>query len=260
MIGDDVAVDDLRVANLPELAGQRALVALLDRTFRAGAADQVLAVDVVRALAHAGNYVAGAWRGERLVGGTVAFLGTGHLHSHVTAVDPGTHGRGVGHALKLHQREWALARGITDVRWTFDPLVGRNAYFNITKLGAEPTAYLTDFYGPLTDGVNAGDETDRLYVRWDLTASRRAAEAEPAAAVPVLGRSADDRPLSTVPPPGGSPALVATPTDIEALRGRDPDAARAWRLAVRAALTTLLADGYRVTGFRRDGFYILEAR
>ncbi|NBP52503.1 MAG: GNAT family N-acetyltransferase, partial [Actinobacteria bacterium] len=71
--------------------------------------------------------------------------------------------------LKVAQREWALARGITEIRWTFDPLIARNAFFNLTRLGAVGAVYHADLYGTMTDPVNAGDATDRVEARWDLT-------------------------------------------------------------------------------------------
>jgi predicted GNAT superfamily acetyltransferase len=170
-------------------------------------------------------------------------------------------------ALKVHQRAWAMLRGIAVVSWTFDPLVRRNAYFNIVKLAAQPTEYLTNFYGDMHDGINGGGDTDRLLVRWELgTPSVAAASAgEPAAveaglelargAVVGLSSSSDGRPV-----PGslaGKTLLVAIPPDIEGLRGTDPEGAQAWRTAVREVLGTLIAEGAQVTGFDRAGWYLL---
>jgi hypothetical protein len=124
--------------------------------------------ELLRALAHAGSYVVGAFTGTRMVGASAGFFTAPPdpaLHSHITGVAPGVQHRGVGFALKLHQRAWAMARGIPAVVWTFDPLVARNAWFNLAKLGAEPTAYLEDFYGPMTDAINAGMASDRLLPR-----------------------------------------------------------------------------------------------
>ena len=50
---------------------------------------------------------------------------------------PEARGTGIGRAIKLHQREWAAANGIATIVWTFDPLVRRNAWFNIAVLGAD---------------------------------------------------------------------------------------------------------------------------
>ena len=81
---------------------------------------------------------------------------------------------GVGFELKQHQRRWCLERGVKTIEWTTDPLVRRNAYFNLTKLGARASDYLVNFYGAMTDGLNAGEESDRLLISWELE-SRRAA-------------------------------------------------------------------------------------
>ena len=92
--------------------------------------------ELLRAFSKAGNYIAGAFAGDELVGATIAFHSTPErhaLHSHIAGVAPGLVGRSVGYAMKLHQRGWALARGIDVIEWTFDPLVARNAYFNVRQ-------------------------------------------------------------------------------------------------------------------------------
>src|ERR687886_297223 len=113
--------------------------------------------------------VAAAITGTRLVAASAGFFTAPPecaLHSHITGVAPTDAHRGIGFALKLHQRAWALARGVRLVVWTFDPLVARNAWFNLAKLGALPTAYLESFYGAMSDGINAGEESDRVLVDW----------------------------------------------------------------------------------------------
>jgi predicted GNAT superfamily acetyltransferase len=178
-------------------------------------------------------------------------------------------GRNVGFALKLHQRAWALRRGVSSISWTFDPLIRRNAYFNVAKLAAQPTEYLTNFYGDMRDGINRGDDTDRLLVRWELdtsavgaAAARRSVTTDvtlmPGATV-ALASGPDGRPI--VPGPAGDGVvLVAVPADAEGLRQTDPDAAKAWRAALREVLGGLLADGARVTGFDRAGWYVVEQK
>jgi predicted GNAT superfamily acetyltransferase len=244
---------------------------LLGRVWRADSPDQLLNARMMRALAYAGNYVVGAFRENVLIGAAVAFFGIDHLHSHITGVDPSSQSRGTGYAIKLHQRAWALDRHIESVHWTFDPLVRRNAYFNLHKLGARAVAYLPDFYGQMTDGINAGDTTsDRLYIQWDVAspeaiaaAAGDAHEVDLAAVVAsgalvALGRDADG-----VPTPGraaydGRPVLVAVPPDVEWLRGTDPALAVRWRKEVRDALSGALDAGYRVTGMAREGWYLVE--
>ncbi|GAA4505300.1 MULTISPECIES: GNAT family N-acetyltransferase [Nonomuraea] len=208
-------------------------------------------VELMIAFAHAGGYVAGAFESGRLVGASVGFLAADRaLHSHVTGALPG---RGAGSALKLHQREWCLRRGLERITWTFDPLVRRNAWFNLVKLGARPEAYLERFYGVMADEINEGDESDRLLAVWRL-------DRPPGTAVearyPAVLADAGGRPL--VKPAEGRTVLVATPPDIETLRGQDPGAAREWRLATRETLGGLMAAGARVTGFTRHGEYVVE--
>jgi len=226
--------------------------------------------DILRALAHSGNYIAGTRSEGRIIGGIVGWLGGHppnhlHMHSHILGVLPGTEARGLGFALKQHQRVWCLERGVGAVEWTFDPLVRRNAYFNLTKLGAEAARYLVDFYGPMDDGINAGDESDRILIRWELMSekARRAAEGTPvqapvdASATPVLSVGDDGEPVS-----GellGRWALVQVPDDIVSVRRHDPELARSWRHAVRAALGNAMSAGYRVTAVTRDGRYVLDS-
>jgi predicted GNAT superfamily acetyltransferase len=248
----------VRVVELTHQTQHHALAGLFARVWAA----EVMHPSTLTALAFAGGYVAGAYDGDDLVGGSVGFLGVGHLHSDLTGVDPASRSTGIGYDLKQHQRAWCAQRGIPQVRWTFDPLVARNAYFNLHRLGARAVAYLADFYGPLTDGINAGDASDRLYVHWDVSdvdeipgvVDAGALRSEGAAM--VLDR-VDDQP---VPGPAGPDRirLVAVPTDIEGLRRRDPALAARWRRAVREALPAALEAGYRIAGISRDGFYELR--
>ena len=53
-------------------------------------------------------------------------------------------------------------------------------------------------------------------------------------------------------------SLVAVPHDIEALRASDPALAQRWRVAVREALAALVADGGRIDGFDRAGWYVVR--
>jgi predicted GNAT superfamily acetyltransferase len=261
------------VRELREPAGHEAASELLAKIWRADSPDQLLNARMMRALAYAGNYVVGAFRGGILIGAAVAFFGIDHLHSHITGVDPATQSRGAGYAIKLHQRAWALDRRIESVHWTFDPLVRRNAFFNLHKLGARAVAYLPDFYGPMTDGINAGDTTsDRLYIQWDVASPDAVAAAGgdtrevdldavvAGGADVALGRDPDGAPTPGKAVYDGRAVLVAVPLDVESLRGTDPDLAVLWRREVREALVGALDAGYAITGMARDGWYLLEGR
>ena len=218
------------------------------------------------ALSHAGASVAGAFDGARLVGASVGYfalpLGE-RLHSHVAGVSQSHVGRGIGRALKFHQRAWCLERGLTHMTWTFDPLVSRNAAFNITGLGVDIADYLQDFYGTMTDGVNAGQGSDRLLASWtldrtDATETRPATQpTPPASASALLSATEEGRPQLHVPDPTAQHLTVAVPPDIEALRHTDPTTAAAWRGVVRGALVPMMARGWAITGFH-DHQYLLE--
>lgn len=227
-----------------------------------------VSAELMRALAHAGNYAVGAYDTTQpgsLVGACVGFFGPptqGTLHSHIAGVMPTARGRSVGYALKLDQHAWALRHGVREITWTFDPLVSRNAYFNIAKLGATPRRYLPNFYGDMTDGINAGQGSDRLLVSWPVRPfvelSRRDHVA-PGARV-LLDESADRRPSSDGAGALGDDetALVRVPRDVEQLRREDPSAARSWRSAVGDVLGGLLAEGRQVSGFTRQGYYVVD--
>jgi predicted GNAT superfamily acetyltransferase len=194
--------------------------------------------NILRALEHAGNYVVGLFDGERMIGASAAFFGPPaerSMHSHITGVLPDHQGKGLGRRLKEHQRAWALHRGVGRITWTFDPLVARNASFNLAVLGARATEYLTDHYGAMADAVNRGDESDRLLVTWSL--------AEPPASPPTEAEVV---------------AVVAVPNDIESLRRSDPAAAAEWRRRLRDDLGGHLASGRRIGGFDRRGYLIVE--
>ncbi|MDQ3990765.1 MAG: GNAT family N-acetyltransferase, partial [Actinomycetota bacterium] len=162
------------VREISEVHEVRRAAALLDAIWRG---KRVLSPELLRALATHGALVLGAFRDDEMVGTQMGFLGLDpdgapFLHSHVTGVAPGLEHGGIGLALKRAQRDWCLARGIGTVTWTFDPMIARNAYFNLSKLAAEAHAFHRDFYGPMEDVLNAGERSDRVEVRWDLRSPR----------------------------------------------------------------------------------------
>jgi predicted GNAT superfamily acetyltransferase len=300
---DEAAVRAAKAAGvavrpLESLAELSAVGSLFDEIWEPGSGNSSVQLDLLRAMAKAGNYVSGAYdlaSGE-LLGGCVGFFGPpshAELHSHIAGVVPAGLGRSVGFALKMHQRAWCLRHGVRVIAWTYDPLIRRNAYFNLVKLGARPAEYLRNFYGAMDDAINSGTETDRMLVHWDLR-SRAVVEAsagrpQPASFAverslgavvalsadgsgrPVAGPADDDRAdddradddradddRAVAGGPGPLRFLVGVPADIEAMRLADPGLAAAWRAALRDALAPLLADGARVTGFDRTGWYVVS--
>lgn len=258
---------DLEVRELVEVEDLRGTLELFDRIWRG---ERMFAVEVLRALSTHGSAVLGAFREGRMVGAQVAFLGRDDgellLHSHVTGVEPSLQHEGIGAALKWAQRDWALARGIELVTWTFDPMVSRNAYFNLRKLGATARGFLRDFYGPMGDSINVGERSDRLEITWRLRDPRVEAAAaggpveRGAGGATVLLDAEEGRPRPPTPAPEAPVALVRIPTDYLALREGDRELARAWRDAAADALEGAFERGYVAVDFLRDGAYVLERR
>ena len=232
---------------------------------------------LMRALHHAGGYVGGAYVDGTMVGACLAFVGRSqdpdgqwhpHLHSHVAGTLPGYGDRGIGTALKLHQRGWALERDFDRIEWTFDPLVRRNARLNLMKLGGVAVDYLVDFYGEMADDVNAGDPSDRFILRWDIASDRVASalsggvaadsrdELVALGAEVVLHANPDGEPL--VLPSSAPVRLVAVPADVVAIRRSDPLLASRWRLALREALEPVVSRGGRVVAQTVEGDYVVE--
>jgi predicted GNAT superfamily acetyltransferase len=261
----------VRIQEIAEIAELDAVYRLYDTIWRPDPTNPPVTTELLRALAKAGNYVTGAFEDTRLVGACVGFFrppGDEAMHSHIAGVSAAAAGRSVGFALKLHQRAWAMLRGVSEIAWTFDPLVSRNAYFNLVKLAATPAEYLPNFYGGVHDGINGDDDTDRLLVRWTLgtpevtaacAGTLRSCDADAervGGAVIALGRSTDGLPVAGEL--AGETLLVAVPRDIESLRAAEPGRGREWRGALREVLTSLLADGAHIAGFDKSGWYIVK--
>jgi predicted GNAT superfamily acetyltransferase len=189
------------------------------------------APSLLRTYTHYGNPVIGAFAGDRLSGVSIGFLGTDpevHLHSHITCVIPSQQHLGIGYDLKLAQRDWCAEKGIGLVTWTFDPMLARNAYFNLHKLGATARRVLPDFYGEMDDDINRGEKTDRLEAWWRVDGESAAGEVE---------------------------RTVAVPDDYFALRAADGTGATRRRAEVVAELTAAFDDGLIASDFDREKGY-----
>ncbi|WP_165906002.1 hypothetical protein [Agromyces badenianii] len=231
---------ETRQATTAELDG---VLARFESTWGAGRGPDR---SMLQALAHAGNTVLVAvpvqpsaagepnrrdHPGNDVLGATLGFLGWQggiHLHSHMNAVDRAARGRGVGLALKLRQRALCLEHGITEMRWTFDPLIRRNARMNLVRLGTEVIAFHPDFYGRMDDRITGADRSDRFEVRWRLESARTAR---------ALARLRQ--------PVWSSRGRFALVHDFEALRADDPAAAARLRERSREAFAALADPSVR---------------
>lgn len=210
-----------------------------------------------------GGLVHGAFRPDgRLVGFCFAFLGRrdGQLRlcSHQLAVLPDHRDRGIGIALKQAQRADAIRQGCELVSWTFDPLESRNAYINLHRLGCIARLYDRNHYGEMEDELNRGLPSDRLEAEWWLQRAKPAVILDDP--VVLLRVGADGSPVrDTRPLERRRPALIAIPSDFQAIKRRSLELAIQWRLETRAAFEAALAAGLLAVDFQRDSAYVLAA-
>ena len=242
---------DLQILEV-ETASEAELMAKFFKTIWVDG-DEVVPFDLVLAAVHVGGYASVAKQDGEVVGASFGFLGefASHpvLHSHVTAASVS----GVGYQLKQHQFDWAKARDLGGITWTFDPLVRRNCVFNFEKLGAVAVEYLPNFYGTMTDSINAGDDSDRLFTYWPVQDQIRV---DSQATQSVAIRNRDGYP-EKVAYNSAEPFWIELPEDIEVLRQNDIELARNWRKRVREVLEPALDAGWFVSSVRADRTAIL---
>ncbi len=223
---------------LESLADQKLGRYLFDEVWPAPEEGTQIAPNFLQALMHSGAYLSGAFINGEIVGAAFGFPakdddGTYYIHSHMAAVLPSRHDQGIGLGLKLHQKEWAISEGYKKIKWTFDPLVARNAWFNISRLKTRAVKYYVDFYGPMADAINAGDASDRILVEWDLISEKNTT-------------------------PSANQIFVEIPKDIVEIRKTDIESARNWRKQVREALKPRLDAGWTIVDFTKDYKYVLS--
>ena len=189
--------------------------------------------------------------------------------SHMTAVVSEYRNKDIGLRLKLRQREEALAEGIDEIHWTFDPMQALNAHFNIHKLGCIVREYEVNIYGASLSPLHRGLPTDRFAAEWYLNSERvkeRLSSSEP----PMIMRDFDAIPR--INPTGSgpnlgleeSPLLLETPVNVNELKESDLAAAKRWQDNIRVSCLHYFHQGYKATDFimvdkpRPQAFYVLE--
>lgn len=182
--------------------------------------------------------------------------------SHMLAVRGEARNAGIGRHLKFAQREAVSEMGVETLYWTFDPLVARNAHFNLNRLGATVADFIPDMYGTSDSDLHRLG-TDRFVARWSLKGGAEG-EASPlgglaGTALPCMGGPGCNGTL----PPGADLIEVPVPLDIDALVEGSFEEALAWRRSNGKALSRLFSEGYEIVGFTVGedyGRYILEDR
>jgi predicted GNAT superfamily acetyltransferase len=229
-----------------------------------------------------GALVLGAMEEGRIVGFLLSYLGIENqdsdrpamanlkLVSQRMAVLPEYRDRGIGYALKLAQRDYAIKQGIRLITWTYDPLLSRNAHLNIHKLGAIVREYWRDYYGTAASPQVVLGSSDRFVVEWWVTGNRVEQRMSGKRGGLTLSQYTDAnarvlnptemvndnfaRPGNAIFQPQGMVVLVEIPDDYNAIVKRDPDLARAWREHSRDVLVSTLTSGYTVTDFVRGNY------
>jgi predicted GNAT superfamily acetyltransferase len=194
----------------------------------------------------AGGWTLAAFNKERIVGFVhhLAAVRGGQIfgYSHMMAVAADYQNRGVGAQLKWAQRARALSEGRDFIKWTFEPLRGRNAHFNLNRLGVVIRDYAVNFYGtdyvtnPVEKNAGAGGmDSDRLFASWDLRSPRVEAFA-----------AGQEFPL------GEPDKVIEIPRDFTALIQSDPETAKREQLRVREEFQALLSEDFVCRAFARD--------
>ncbi|HYV84118.1 MAG TPA: hypothetical protein VE931_11410 [Pyrinomonadaceae bacterium] len=188
----------------------------------------------------AGGWTLGAFVADRMVGFVHHLAAVRGLeifgYSHVMAVAKDYQNKGVGARLKWAQRERALSEGRKLIKWTWDPMLARNAHFNLNRLGATVETYLDDFYG-IDYGADErlGLPSDRLSATWKIDSER----------VHALAKGAE------APFEGKRVATIAVPADWNALVKRDAQRAREEQTRVREEFKRAFAERLICAGFER---------
>jgi predicted GNAT superfamily acetyltransferase len=230
--------------------------------------------------------VIGAYIDNKLIGFVFGFPGLESTPdgprpkhcSHMMGIHPQHRDSGVGFVLKRAQWQMVRHQGLDHITWTYDPLLSRNAYLNISKLGAVCNIYRRAEYGEMRDGLNAGLPSDRFQVDWWINTRRveRRLGKRPRRPLKLDNFSkAELEPLYSLhdsagnwlrPPEHFAPleerlALAEIPSDFNALKEADFALARDWRFFSREVFETAFAAGYIITDFVYDtgrSFYVLS--
>ena len=273
----------IKIIDSPE---EMTAVEELQRAVWPGSETDVVPAHMFIAAIHNGGLVIGAYVDNQLIGFVFGFPGLDSTPdgprpkhcSHMMGIHPQHRDSGVGFVLKRAQWQMVRHQGLDHITWTYDPLLSRNAYLNISKLGAVCSTYRRAEYGDMRDGLNVGLPSDRFQVDWWINTRRverrlgkrprhplrldnfSKAELHPLY-TPLIETSNLLRPPEHFAPLEERLALAEIPSDFNALKEADFALARDWRFFSREVFETAFAAGYIVTDFVYDGgrsFYVLS--
>jgi len=273
------------VIRLLETPDDMVLVEELQRAVWPGSETDVVPAHVFITAVHNGGIAIGAFNEEQLIGFVFGFPGLDFTPdgprpkhcSHMMGIRPGRRDSGVGFMLKRAQWQIVRKQGIDHITWTYDPLLSRNAYLNIAKLGTVCNTYRRAEYGEMRDGLNAGLPSDRFQVDWWVNTRRverrlsknarqplkldhfSKAELQPLYA-PHIGTDNLLHPPEHFSPFEGRLLLAEIPSDFNTIKEADFALARDWRFFSREVFETAFDSDYIVTDFVHENgksFYVL---
>ena len=181
----------------------------------------------------------------------------------VWVVGAQTRNRGIGTALRLHERKLLQREGVDLVYWDVDPLSSVELHLALNKLGGIATTYTHQAREDHNTPPTAEIPTDRLRIEWWLESPRVVRRIDHGQAPPhqsiglhemvVLTKTtmlaSGARGLLACEPENTSEhQLVEIPKDLSALRSRDPAAAIQWRAQTQAVLEQRFHLGYQGVG------------
>lgn len=273
----------------------------LQRLVWPGSETDIVPLHMLVTFAHNGGLVVGAYQGSRyageqdsevasqnttnpeLIGFVCGFPGLYLIPdgsrpkhcSHMLAVHPDYRDLGVGFALKRAQWQMVRHQGLDLITWTYDPLMSRNAFLNISRLGGVCNTYRREEYGEMRDGLNEGVPSDRFQVDWWVNSQRvlRRLSRRPRRKLDLahfLSAGAEIINPTEISAQGfARPTLHATeewqfesgkrgeegiflveiPSNFQELKAAEPDLALEWRRHTRVLFENLFAQGYMVLDF-----------
>ena len=246
-----------------------------------GSRCDIVPIHMFLAVIHNGGLALGAYSKQHMIGMLFGFPGIFSINgekklkhcSHMLGVHPDWRNSGLGFALKVAQRQFVISQGISLITWTYDPLLSRNAFLNISKLGAVCNTYLRSAYGRMSDGLNTGLDSDRFQVDWWLNTCRveysllEPQKIDKGLDVLLNGKAEIIAIASHLQPPEKLPKLeqplllIEIPYDFNSLKSRDLNLAKAWRQTSRELFEFTFASGYSVIDFlvaNGRSYYVLE--
>lgn len=277
---------NIRLLESPE---EVSAVEALQREVWPGSETDIVPAHLLITAARNGGVVLAAFAGEKIVGFVFGFPGLEFTPdgprpkhcSHMAGVHPDYRDSGIGFALKRAQWQMVRHQGLDHITWTYDPLLSRNAYLNLARLGAVCSTYHRSEYGEMRDGLNAGLPSDRFQVDWWINTKRverrLGKRARPTLKLSHLtrvgvrpsytlqsGPRGLPRPPEHVPPLDQQFLAAEIPADFMSLKAADFALARDWRFFSREFFETAFAKGYIATDFVFDrseagprSFYVL---